>query len=82
MPEKGLSTRIDSARDQVPDCLDFTRAKNKLPSWDKYLMAPSQYHNIQKEREPNLKMSRTRENAMWFSKEQKFTNVENISTFR
>ena len=26
----------------MPDCPVFTRAKNKLPSWDKYLMAPSQ----------------------------------------
>ena len=36
MLEKGLLTRTYSARDQVPDYLDFTRAKNNLPSWDKY----------------------------------------------
>ena len=30
MPEKGLLTRTYFARDQVPDCPDFTRAKNKL----------------------------------------------------
>ena len=36
MPEKGLLTRTYSARDQVPDCSDITRAKNKLPSRDKY----------------------------------------------
>ena len=35
MLEKGLLTRTYSARDQVPDCPDFTRTKNKLPSWDK-----------------------------------------------
>ena len=38
MPEKGLLTRTYFARDQVLDCPDFTRAKNKLPSWDKYFM--------------------------------------------
>ena len=38
MPEKGLLTR-----DQVPDCPDFTRAKNKLPFWDKYFKP---HHNI------------------------------------
>ena len=32
MPKKGLLTRTYSARDQVPDCPVFTRAKNKLPS--------------------------------------------------
>ena len=36
MLEKGILTRTYSAMDQVPDCPDFTRAKNKLPSWDKY----------------------------------------------
>ena len=36
MPEKVLLTRTYFARDQVPDCPDLTRAKNKLPSWDKY----------------------------------------------
>ena len=36
MPEKGLLTGTYSARDQVPDSPDFTRAKNKLPFWDKY----------------------------------------------
>ena len=36
MPEKGLLTGTYSMRDQVPDCPVFTRAKNKLPSWDKY----------------------------------------------
>ena len=36
MHEKGLLTRTHSARDQVPDCPDFTCAKNKLSSWDKY----------------------------------------------
>ena len=35
MPEKGILTRT-FARDQVPDCPGFTRAKSKLPSWDKY----------------------------------------------
>ena len=43
MHEKGLLTRTYAARDQVPDCPDFTRAKNKLPSWDKYLMP--RHHN-------------------------------------
>ena len=42
MPEKGLLTGTYSARDQVPDYPDFTRPKNKLPSWDKYVM---QRHN-------------------------------------
>ena len=36
MPEKGLLTRTYFVRDQVLDCPNFTRAKNKLPSWDKY----------------------------------------------
>ena len=35
-PKKRILTRTYFARDQVPDCLNFTRAKNKLPSWDKY----------------------------------------------
>ena len=36
MPEKGLLTGTYFARGQVLDCPNFTRAKNKLPSWDKY----------------------------------------------
>ena len=27
--------------EKVPDCPDFTRAKNRLPSWDKYSQALS-----------------------------------------
>ena len=46
MAEKGLLTRTYSARDQVPDCPDFTRAKNNLPSWDEYFMPR---HNMYKE---------------------------------
>ena len=38
MPEKGLLTWIYFSSDQVPDCPVFTRAKNSLPSWDKYFM--------------------------------------------
>ena len=38
MPEEGILTGTYFARDQVPDCPDFTRAKNKLPSWDEYFM--------------------------------------------
>ena len=44
MPKKGLLTRTYSARDQVPDCTVFPRAKNKLPFWDKYFIAVS--HNV------------------------------------
>ena len=36
VPEEGILTGTYFARDQVPDCPDFTRAKNKLPSLDKY----------------------------------------------
>ena len=36
VPEEGILTGTYFVRDQVPDCPDFTRAKNKLPSWDKY----------------------------------------------
>ena len=43
MPEKGFLTGTDFfARDQVPDCPDFTRAKNKLPSWEVIFFATSQ----------------------------------------
>ena len=35
-PKKEVLTRTYFLRDQVPDCPDFTCAKNKLPSWDKY----------------------------------------------
>ena len=38
MPEEGILTGTYFTRDQVPDCPDFTRAKNKLLSWDKYFM--------------------------------------------
>ena len=38
MPEKGLWIRTYSARDLVPGCPIFTRAKSKLPSWDKYFI--------------------------------------------
>ena len=51
MPEKGLLSRIYFARDQVPDCPDFTRAKNKLLSWDKYFMPR---HNTQNSRTESL----------------------------
>ena len=37
MLEKGISNRTYFARGQVPDRPDVRRAKNKLPSWDKYL---------------------------------------------
>ena len=60
MPEKGLLTRTYSARDQVPDYLDFTRAKNKLPFWDKYLFHVTIYIYIyiERERETETKTDR------------------------
>ena len=36
VPEEGILTGTSFARNQVPDCPDFTSAKNKLPFWDKY----------------------------------------------
>ena len=44
VPEEGILTVTYFARDQVPDCPDFTRAKNKLPFWDKNIFMPRHTH--------------------------------------
>ena len=47
MPEEGILTGTYFARDQVPDCPDFTCAKNKLPSWEIIFYATSQYDKLE-----------------------------------
>ena len=44
MPKKGILTGTYFPRDQVSGCPVFTRAKNKLPSWDKYFIPRHNRH--------------------------------------
>ena len=68
MPEEGILTRTYSARDQVQDCPDFTRAKNKLSSWDKYFMPRHKsIHNIIDSNNPsNHRRTWCKKNSRWY----------------